>query len=45
METSALSGKNVARLIKDEWAAQELDDSYSRARKDVTGEGQYQQEL
>jgi prenylcysteine oxidase/farnesylcysteine lyase len=45
METSALSGKNVARLIKDKWAAQELDDSYSRARKDVTGEGQYQQEL
>ncbi|CAN9305555.1 unnamed protein product [Alternaria alternata] len=45
METSALSGKNVARLIKDEWVAQGLDDSYSKARKDGADDEQYQQEL
>jgi prenylcysteine oxidase/farnesylcysteine lyase len=45
METSALSGKNVARLIKDEWTTQGVDDNYSSARKHGTYEGLYQQEL
>ncbi|KAI4668443.1 uncharacterized protein J4E78_002270 [Alternaria triticimaculans] len=45
METSALSGKNVARLIRDEWVAQGVDDSYANARKDGTDEELYQQEL
>jgi prenylcysteine oxidase/farnesylcysteine lyase len=45
METSALSGKNVARLIRDEWAAKGLDDSYSKAREDGTDEKLYQEEL
>jgi prenylcysteine oxidase/farnesylcysteine lyase len=45
METSALSGKNVARLIRDEWVGQGLDDSYSKARKDDTDQELYQEEL
>ncbi|USP73414.1 Farnesylcysteine lyase [Curvularia clavata] len=45
METSALSGKNVAKLIANEWAAGDSGKGGSGAAKDESGNEVYQGEL